>query len=230
MLSQAQPVTRRGHMSSEAVTYRSERLAGLSEVLGSRQNASEIPSDLFDPVQHAIDTSEASTNAVDEIAGISDEALGEQVSQRKNEERLALSIRRPTDLVCNVACNILRSEEEANYLAQKVFIFIFHQAELFNMTRDKVRSGISQLTHHRALYLRLPLNTRHLRFQMGALREARRSFIEFCGNPPSIAGENCANTDHNQRCISNISDYTVANIVKIKLELPPQGCSRSGVL
>ena len=98
------------------------------------------------------------------------------------------------------------------------------------MSRDIVRLRVPQVTDHPALGLSSHLNAQHMRSQIEVMRDARWFFIEFCGNPPSIAGEICVNTAHNQRCISNISDYTVANIVKKKLELPPQGCSRSGVL
>jgi RNA polymerase sigma-70 factor (ECF subfamily) len=147
-------------MSSEAAAYFPEALTNTSEVRGPAHTASEIPSDLPDTVQRRLDTSERSTNAVTQIAEISDETLLEQVGQGA-KEALAILFRRHARTVRNVANRILRNEAEADDLVQDVFIFIFRKAALFNASSGTARSWIVQVTYHRAFDRRRHLNTRH---------------------------------------------------------------------
>jgi RNA polymerase sigma-70 factor (ECF subfamily) len=147
-------------MSSEAAAYFPEALTSASEVREPAQGASELPSGLPSKVQPQIDTSEPSTNAVTQIAEISDETLLEQVGQG-TREALALLFRRHVRTVRNVAYRILRNEAEADDLVQDVFIFIFRKAVLFKASRGTARSWIVQVTYHRAFDRRRQLNTRH---------------------------------------------------------------------
>jgi len=147
-------------MSSEAAAYFPDALSGTTEVRGSVQSASEIPSDLSETVQPHIDPSECPTSTVIQIAEISDELLLEQVCQG-TREALAVLFRRHARTVRNVAYRILRNEAEADDLVQDVFIFIFRKAGLFKASRGTARSWIVQVTYHRAFDRRSYLNTRH---------------------------------------------------------------------
>jgi RNA polymerase sigma-70 factor (ECF subfamily) len=147
-------------MSSEAAAYFPDALASTSEVRGSVQSSSELPSDVSDPVQSQIGISESFANTVTQITEISDETLLEQVCHG-TKEALALLFRRHARIVRNVAYRILRNEAEADDLVQDVFIFIFRKAALFNASRGTARSWIVQVTYHRAFDRRRHLNTRH---------------------------------------------------------------------
>jgi RNA polymerase sigma-70 factor (ECF subfamily) len=90
----------------------------------------------------------------------SDEFLLKQI-QEGGKEALALLFRRYAGSVRNVAYRILRNEAEADDLLQEVFIHIFHNAVLFDVTKGAARSWIFHVTYHRAFDRRRYLNSRH---------------------------------------------------------------------
>jgi RNA polymerase sigma-70 factor, ECF subfamily len=140
-------------MNSEAMAYLPDALANATDTR-EREDAHErsdtaLPQiEVLGTVTHASHTD------------LPDEALLLKVGQG-DREALSTLFRRYAKTVRNVAYKILRNEQEAEDLAQDVFIFIARKATHFRPELSRAGSWIVQVAYHRAFDRMRSLKSRH---------------------------------------------------------------------
>ena len=95
----------------------------------------------------------------DEFSDTPDETLLAFV-QAGNRDALGVLFRRFAWLVRCVSVRILRDEGESEDLVQELFLFIYREARVYDISKSTVRSWIVQMTYRRAISRWRYLNAR----------------------------------------------------------------------
>jgi RNA polymerase sigma-70 factor, ECF subfamily len=122
-------------------------------------DASTVARLLALPLRKARDAEIPARSEVDSETEISDGSLLLR-TKSGDEEALGLLFRRYARLVRSVGQRILRDDNEAEDLAQDVFLYIQRKCSIFDSSKSSARSWIVQMAYNRAIERRRYLTAR----------------------------------------------------------------------